>query len=68
MGNAEIEFNGRRGRKYIVTMRNLHRELHTYRENNEIIMRYQEEIIQSLNMLYRQVNKDSSPRKEANSK
>jgi hypothetical protein len=59
MGNVETESNGRRGRQEPVTMRSLHREVQSYREDNERIMKAQEEILQSLNMLHRKVNKDS---------
>ena len=51
MGNAETESNGRRGRQEPVTMRSLQREVQSYREYNENIMKYQEEILQSLNIL-----------------
>jgi hypothetical protein len=59
MGNVETESNGRRDRKEPVTMRSLHREVQSYRDDNERIMKAQEEILQSLNMLHKQVNKDS---------
>jgi hypothetical protein len=59
MGNVETESNGRRGRKEPVTMRSLQREVQSYRDDNENIMKSQEEILQSLNMLQRQANKDS---------
>jgi hypothetical protein len=58
MGNAETESNGRRDSQELVTMRSLHREVHNYRDNNEMIMNAHEEIIQILNMLHKRVNKD----------
>jgi hypothetical protein len=63
MGNVEMESNGRRGRQEPITMRSLHREVESYREYNEKIMKSQEEILQSLNMLHRQANKDSGTKK-----
>jgi hypothetical protein len=39
-------------------MRSLHREVQSYRYDNENIMKAQEEIVHSLNMLHKQVNKD----------
>jgi hypothetical protein len=57
MGNAETDSNGRRDRQEHVTMRILHREVQSYRDDNERIMNAQEEILQSLNMLHKQVNK-----------
>jgi hypothetical protein len=44
----------------LVTMRSLHREVQSYRADKEKIMKAREEILQSLNMLHRQVNKESS--------
>jgi hypothetical protein len=38
-------------------MRSLHREVHSYRVDNENIMKAQEEILQSLNMLQKKSNK-----------
>jgi hypothetical protein len=49
---TEIESNGIRGKQEPVTMRSLLREVQSYRENNERIMKAQEDIIQSLNMLH----------------
>jgi hypothetical protein len=40
-------------------MRSLQREVQIYRDDNENIMKVQEEILQSLNMLQKQANKDS---------
>jgi hypothetical protein len=37
----------------------MQREVQSYREDNEKIMKSQEEILWSLNMLHRQANKDS---------
>jgi hypothetical protein len=59
IGNAEIESNGRRDRQEPITMRSLHKEVQSYRAGNERIMKAQEEILHSLNMLHKQVNKDS---------
>jgi len=59
MGNVEIDSNGRRDRQDPVTMRSLHREVKSYRDDNERIMKAHEEILQILNMLHKHVNKDS---------
>jgi hypothetical protein len=53
MGNAETESNGRRDRHEPVIMRSLQKEVQSYREDNENIMKAQEQILQSLNMLQR---------------
>jgi len=45
IGNCEIDSNGRRGRKEPITMRIPHREVKSYRYDNERIMKDQEEII-----------------------
>jgi hypothetical protein len=45
MGNTEKESNGRRDRQKPVTMRNMHMEVQSYRDDNERIMKDQEEII-----------------------
>jgi hypothetical protein len=45
-------------------MRSLHREVQSYRDDNERIMKAHEEILQSLNMLHKQVNKDSGTKQE----
>jgi hypothetical protein len=63
MGNVETESNGRRDRQEPVTMRSLQKEVQRYRVINERIMKAQEEILQSINMLQKQVNKGSSTRK-----
>jgi hypothetical protein len=50
MGNAETKSNGRREEEPVewdVTMRSLQREVQRYREDNEKIMKSQEEILQS---------------------
>ena len=41
-------------------MRSLKRKMHIYRVDNENIMKSREEILQSLNMLHKQANKDSN--------
>ena len=41
-------------------MRSLHREVQSYMDDNERIMKAHEEILMRLNMLHKQVNKDSS--------
>jgi hypothetical protein len=38
MGNVETELNGRRDRQETVTMRSLHKEVQSYRVDNERIM------------------------------
>jgi hypothetical protein len=63
MGNYETKSNGRRGRKEPVTMRILHREVQSYIDNNERIMKDQEEILHRLNMLHKKVKKDSGTKK-----
>ena len=68
MGNVETKSNGRRDRKEPVTMRSLHREVQSYMDDNERIMKAQEEILQSLNMLHKQVKKDFGTKKEFISK
>jgi hypothetical protein len=47
MENAKTESNGRRGRQDPITMRSLHREVQSYREDNEMIMNAREDILQS---------------------
>jgi hypothetical protein len=49
-------------------MRSLHREVQSYRVDNERIMKAQEKILQSLNMLHKQVNKDSSTKQAASAR
>jgi hypothetical protein len=66
IGNVGTNSNGRRDRHEPITMRNLHREVQSYREDNERIMKAHEEILWSLNMLHNKVIKDSST-KQANS-
>jgi hypothetical protein len=68
MGNVETNSNGRRDGKDPITMSILQREVHIYRANNENIMKAQEEILQSLNMLQRQANKDSSTKQAASAR
>ena len=48
MGNAQIESNERRDRKDPATVRSLHREVKSYKDDNERIMKAQKEILQSL--------------------
>jgi hypothetical protein len=48
--NVEIGLNGRRDRKDPITMRILHKEMQSYRDDNERIMKDQGEIHQSLNI------------------
>jgi len=55
MGNFEIDSNGRRGNQKPITMRSLHRELQSYRVDNERIMKAREEILQSLNIFHKKV-------------
>jgi hypothetical protein len=64
LGNVETHSNGRRGGHELVTMRSLYREVQSYLEYNERIMKDEEEILQSLNMLHNKVNKDSCTKKE----
>jgi len=64
MGNVEIESNGRRDRQDLISMRSLHREVQRYRVDNERIMKVQEDIFQSLNMLHKKVNKDFGTKQE----
>jgi hypothetical protein len=68
MVNAKTKSNGRRDRQEPVTMRSLPREVQHYRDDNERIMKAREEILQILNMLHKQVNKNSSTKQEANSR
>jgi hypothetical protein len=65
MRNVETESNGRRDRHDHVTMRSLHREVNIYIEDNERIMKAQEEIRHSLNILHNKVNKDSDTKQAA---
>jgi hypothetical protein len=59
MGNAKTKSNGRRDRHEHITMRSLQREVQSYRDADENIMKAREEILQSLNMPQKQANKDS---------
>jgi methyl coenzyme M reductase gamma subunit len=68
MENVETESNGRRGMQEYVTMRSLHREVQIYREDNERIMNDLEEILQSINILHKQVNKNSGTKQEVNAR
>jgi hypothetical protein len=64
MRNSKTESNGKRGRKNPITMIRLQREVQSYREDNERIMKAHEEILQILNMFHKQVNKDPGPNQE----
>jgi hypothetical protein len=68
MGNVDTESNGRRDRRGTITMRSLQIEVQRYRANNERIVKAQEEILQSLNMLHKQVSKDSGTKQVANAR
>jgi len=68
MENAETESNGRRDKKNLVTMRILQREVQRYKANNEKIMKSQEDILQSLNIFHRQLNKDSSTKQASSAR
>jgi hypothetical protein len=68
MGNVDTMSNGRRDRQEIVTMRSLQKEVQRYRVDNERIMKAQEEILQSLNMLQKKVNKESDTKKETSAR
>jgi hypothetical protein len=58
-GITGIDSNERGYRHDPVTMRSLHREVMSYITDNERIMKAHEEILKILNMLHKQVNKDS---------
>jgi hypothetical protein len=58
VGNVETKSNERRDRHETVIMRILQKEVHSYKADNENIMKAQEEILQILNMIQKQVNKD----------
>jgi hypothetical protein len=64
MGKVEAESNGRRGKQDPITMRILHREVQRYRADNEKFKKDQEEILQRLNLLQRQINKESGTKQE----
>jgi hypothetical protein len=49
-------------------MRSLQKEVQSYRANNDGIMKAQEEILQSLNMLQKQFNKDSGTKKASSAR
>jgi len=68
MGNYETKSNGRRDRHEPVTMRSLHREVHSYREDNARIMKSLKEILQRLNMLHTQVNKFYKTKQETSAR
>lgn len=63
MGNVETESSGHRDRvepvALVETMQSLHKEVPSYRVYNERMIRVQEEMLQSLNMMQKQVNKNS---------
>jgi len=63
MGNVEMESNGRRGKKEPINMKSLHREVESYREDNEKIMKSQKDILKSLNIFHRHANKESCTKK-----
>jgi hypothetical protein len=52
----------------VETMRSLQKEVQSYREDNERMIRAQEELLQSLNMLQRQVNKYSGTKQAASAR
>jgi hypothetical protein len=73
MGNVETKSNGHRSRvepiELVETMRSLQKEVKSYREYNERMMRdHQEEILQSLNMMQKQVNKDSGTKQASSAR
>jgi hypothetical protein len=68
MVNAKTESNGRRDMKKPMTMISPQREVQSNRDDNEKIMNTQEEILQRLNMLQNQVNKDSGTRQETSAR
>jgi hypothetical protein len=49
-------------------MKSLQREVKSYMADNEKIMKAREEILQSLNMLQKQDNKDSGTKQEASAR
>jgi hypothetical protein len=51
MDNAKIESNGRRDGQESVTMRSLQKEVQSYMDDNERIMKAEEEILEILTML-----------------
>jgi hypothetical protein len=68
MGNVETESNGRRDRRGSCNYENPAKRSASYRDDNERIMKAQEEILQSLNMLQNQVNKDSGTKQESSAR
>jgi hypothetical protein len=72
MGNAETESNGHRSKvepvELVETMRSLQKEVQSYRVDNERMMRAHEEILQSLNMLQKQVNKYSGTKQASSAR
>jgi hypothetical protein len=68
MGNAKTKSNGRRDRQEPITMRSLHREVQRYKADNEKIMKAEEEILQRLNMLHKQVNKECGTKQTTSSR
>jgi hypothetical protein len=68
MGNVVTESSGRRDRHGTVTVRSLQKEVQSYRVDNERTMKAQEEILQSLNMLQKQVKKDSHVKQAASAR
>jgi pSer/pThr/pTyr-binding forkhead associated (FHA) protein len=49
-------------------MRSLQREVESYRDDNENIMKYQEEILHILNIIEKQINKNSGTKQEASAR
>jgi hypothetical protein len=68
MVNFETKSNGRIDRQEHVTMIILQREVQIYRDDNEMIMKSWEEILQSLNMLQRKANKESGTKQPTSSR
>ena len=68
MGNAETESYGIRDKQENVTMRSFYREVRRYRDDNERIMKAREEVLHSLNMLHKQVNKYSGTKQAASAR
>jgi hypothetical protein len=68
LGNAETKSNGRRYRKEPVTMRSMHREVKSYMDVNERIMKAEGEMLQRFNMLHKKVNNYSGTKQEASAR
>jgi hypothetical protein len=72
VGNAKIKSNGHKNIvepvELVETMRSLQKEAQSYRADNEKMMRTREELLQSLNMLHKKVNKDSSTKQAVSAK